>query len=49
MENPRPRSVLSSSMVITSSVHMARPVSGSRDLDFSLERSALVSVALELE
>ena len=31
-------------MVRTSSVHMASPVSGSRDLDFSLERRAELSV-----
>jgi hypothetical protein len=46
MENPNPRSPLVSSIICGSELHMAKPVSGSRDRDFILEKLASVAVAV---
>lgn len=46
MENPRPRSPFTSSMICGSELHIARPVSGSRERDFILFKLASVTVAV---
>lgn len=46
MENPRPRSPFTSSMICGSELHIARPVNGSKDRDFILFKLASVTVAV---
>lgn len=46
MENPRPRSPFTSSIICGSELHIARPVSGSRERDFILFKLASVTVAV---
>lgn len=46
MENPRPRSPLTSSIICGSELHIANPVRGSNDRDFILEKLASVAVAV---
>jgi len=46
MENPRPLSPLTNSIICGSELHIARPVSGSSERDFILFRLASVTVAV---
>lgn len=46
MENPRPLSPLTNSIICGSELHIASPVSGSNERDFILFRLASVTVAV---
>lgn len=46
MENPRPLSPLTNSIICGSELHIANPVSGSNERDFILFRLASVTVAV---